>query len=91
MAAEHEQLAAQVEQAATEIASQAGVSCTFKRRDSTPADAILAEASVQAAADHSGSQPVIVVGRSGHAARHMLGSVPVQLLHHSACPVLTIP
>jgi nucleotide-binding universal stress UspA family protein len=34
---------------------------------------------------------VIVVGRSGHAARHLLGSVPTRLLHHSPYPVLTIP
>jgi nucleotide-binding universal stress UspA family protein len=34
---------------------------------------------------------VIVVGRSSHAARHLLGSVPTHLLHHSPYPVLTIP
>jgi nucleotide-binding universal stress UspA family protein len=34
---------------------------------------------------------VIVVGRSGHAARHLLGSVPARLLHRSPYPVLTIP
>jgi nucleotide-binding universal stress UspA family protein len=32
-----------------------------------------------------------VVGRSGHAARHVLGSAPVRLLHHSPYPVLAIP
>ena len=33
----------------------------------------------------------IVVGRSGHATRHVLGSVPVRLLHHSPYPVLAVP
>jgi nucleotide-binding universal stress UspA family protein len=35
--------------------------------------------------------PAIVVGRSGHAAHHILGSVPVRLQHHSPFPVVTIP
>ncbi len=49
----------------------------------------MAEASAQA--DALGGAPVIVVGRSGHTAHQILGSVPVRLLHHSPYPVLTIP
>ena len=67
----------------------AGRPYTFERRQDAPADAILAEASAQAGA--LGGAPVIVVGRSGHAAHQVLGSVPVRLLHHSPYPVLTIP
>jgi nucleotide-binding universal stress UspA family protein len=70
-----------------EIASGAGVRYTFERVPGAPADAIIASA--RASADDG--EPVIVVGRSGHAASHVLGSVPVRLLHHSPYPVLAIP
>jgi nucleotide-binding universal stress UspA family protein len=86
-AQDHE--AAEVAGAAAEIAAGSGVAYTFERRPGTPADAILSGASSQAAAGDG--EPVIVVGRSGHAARHVLGSVPVRLLHHSSYPVLAIP
>jgi hypothetical protein len=33
---------------------------------------------------------VIVTGRSHHAAHHVIGSVPVRLLHQSPYPVVTI-
>lgn len=89
MEAARDQEAAAVAEAAAEIAAQAGVPYTFERRLDTPADAILATASQLAARDES--SPVVVVGRSGHAARHVLGSVPTHLLHHSPYPVLTIP
>ena len=36
------------------------------------------------------STPVIVAGRSHHAAHQIIGSVPVRLLHQSPYPVLTI-
>ena len=71
------------------ILAGSGVPFTFERRRGAPAEAILAGTSAVAAA--SGSAPVIVVGRSGHALHHVLGSVPVHLLHHSAYPVLAIP
>ncbi|HEY3652977.1 MAG TPA: universal stress protein [Streptosporangiaceae bacterium] len=89
MATAQDQEAAEVAGAAAEIVAGSGVRYTFERRPGTPADAILSRASAQAA-DGDG-QPVIVVGRSGHAARHVLGSVPVRLLHHSPYPVLAIP
>jgi nucleotide-binding universal stress UspA family protein len=89
MEAARDQEAAAVAAAATEIAAEAGVPYTFERRQDAPADAILAAASELAAADEG--SPVVVVGRSGHAARHLLGSVPTHLLHHSPYPVLTIP
>jgi nucleotide-binding universal stress UspA family protein len=81
--------AASVAEAAAEIAAAAGVPYTFERRQESPADAILHAASVHAAAE-SASAPVIVVGRSHHAAHHVIGSVPVRLLHESPYPVLTI-
>jgi len=89
MAAARDQEAAEVAGAAAEIAAGSGVPYTFERRLGAPADAILSSASTQAAAGDS--EPVIVVGRSGHATRHVLGSVPVRLLHHSPYPVLAVP
>jgi nucleotide-binding universal stress UspA family protein len=53
------------------------------------ADAIVSGAGARAAA--LGGAPVIVVGRSGHAAHQILGSVPVRLLHRSPYPVLPTP
>lgn len=84
-----DQQAADVAEAAAEIAAAAGVPYTFERRQGSPAHAILSAASAWAAAEPA-STPVIVTGRSGHAAHHVIGSVPVRLLHHSPYPVLTI-
>ncbi|HEX6527309.1 MAG TPA: hypothetical protein VF070_45960 [Streptosporangiaceae bacterium] len=42
------------------------------------------------AAAEPASTPVIVTGRSHHAAHQVIGSVPVRLLHQSPYPVLTI-
>jgi nucleotide-binding universal stress UspA family protein len=81
--------AAGVAEAAAEIAAAAGLPYTFQRRPGSPADAILAAASIQDAAEPA-STPVIVTGRSHHAAHQIIGSVPVQLLHQSPYPVLTI-
>jgi nucleotide-binding universal stress UspA family protein len=81
--------AAMVAAAAAEIMTAAGQPYTFERRPEPAADAIVSEASAQA--DALGGAPVIVVGRAGHAAHQILGSVPVRLLHHSPYPVLTIP
>jgi nucleotide-binding universal stress UspA family protein len=76
--------AAAVAGAAAQIAAAAGVPYTFERRREPPAEAILSAAGIQ------DSPPVIVTGRSHHAAHHIIGSVPVQLLHQSPYPVLTI-
>jgi Universal stress protein family len=84
-----DQKAAGVAAAAAEIAAAAGVPYTFERRQESPADAILSAASVQDAAE-PGRSPVIVTGRSHHAAHEIIGSVPVRLLHQSPYPVLTI-
>jgi nucleotide-binding universal stress UspA family protein len=81
--------AAGVASAAGEIAAAAGVPYTFERRQETPADAILSAASVQDDAEPA-SEPIIVTGRSHHAPHRILGSVPVELLHQSPFPVLTI-
>jgi nucleotide-binding universal stress UspA family protein len=70
-----------------EIASRAGVTWTFERREGSAPDEILAAAKEQAA----GPGTVIVVGRAGHAARHLMGSVPTRLLHNSPYPVMVIP
>ena len=92
MEAEREQEAATVAGAAADIMAGAGLPYTFERRQEGPADAILAEADATREAGAPGAgAPVIVVGRSGHAARHLLGSVPTRLLHRSPYPVLTIP
>ena len=84
-----DQKAAGVADAAAQIAAAAGVPYTFERRQESPADAILSAASVQDAGQ-PGSRPVIVTGRSHHAAHQIIGSVPVRLLHQSPYPVLTI-
>ena len=81
--------AAAVAEAAADIAAKEGVTYTFGRYQDAPADAILSAANALVTEDNSG--PVIVVGRSGHGARHLLGSVPTHLLHHSPYPVLSIP
>lgn len=81
--------AAAVAEAAAQIAAAAGVRYTFERRGGSPEDAILSAADIQDAAEPAGT-PVIVTGRSHHAAHHVIGSVPVRLLHESPYPVLTI-
>jgi nucleotide-binding universal stress UspA family protein len=81
--------AADVAEAAAEIIAAAGVPYTFERRQGSPADAILFAASIQHAAQPT-STPIIVTGRSHHAAHRVIGSVAVQLLHQSPYPVLTI-
>ncbi len=75
-------------EAAAAIVGATGLDYTFERRRDAPTDAILS-----AAADltgRGGSEPVIVVGRSGHAAHRLLGSVPTHLLARSPFPVLAI-
>jgi nucleotide-binding universal stress UspA family protein len=81
--------AADVARAAAEIAAAAGVPYAFERRQESPADAMLSAATVLDAAEPA-SEPVIVTGRSHHAPHRILGSVPVELLHQSPYPVLTI-
>jgi nucleotide-binding universal stress UspA family protein len=89
MEEDRDQKAAGVAQAAAEIATAAGVPYTFERRQGTPAEAIMSAAEIQDAAEPA-SMPVIVTGRSHHAAHRIIGSVPVELLHESPYPVLTI-
>lgn len=79
--------AARVAEAARNIA--AGTSYTFERRQESAADAIL-HAAGGYAAEEPGRKPLIVAGRSHHAALHVLGSVPVRLLNESPYPVVTI-
>ena len=80
--------AASVAEAAQEIAGT-GTPYTFERRQEPPADAVL-HAADSYAAQQPGNPPVIVTGRSHHAALHVIGSVPVRLLNESPYPVLTI-
>jgi nucleotide-binding universal stress UspA family protein len=81
--------AAGIAQAATEIAAAAGTPVTFERRQESPADAVLHAAGLYAAGDPA-SPPLIVAGRSHHAAHHVIGSVPVRLINESPYPVVTI-
>ena len=71
------------------LTEAAGVPYTFERRQEPPADAMLSAASNQDAADPV-SPPIIVTGRSYHAAHRIIGSVLVALLHQSPYPVLTV-
>jgi nucleotide-binding universal stress UspA family protein len=89
MEADRENEAAGIAEAAGELLAGAGVSYEFVRRQGPPADAILDGASAVAATQPG--DPVIVIGRSGHAAHQVIGSVPVRLIHHSPYPVLAIP
>jgi nucleotide-binding universal stress UspA family protein len=82
-----EQMARDVHARVAATATRAGVTWTFERRTGSPADEILAAARDRAAAGGT----VIVVGRAGHPGRHLIGSVPVRLLHHSPYPVLVMP
>jgi len=85
-----DQEAATMAEAVAGIVAEVGVvPYTFERSLSTAGDAILSAAKALAASD--GSSPLIVVGRSGHAAHHLLGSVPTHLLARSPFPVLAIP
>jgi nucleotide-binding universal stress UspA family protein len=86
MAEARQQAAADVQALVAATATRAGITWTFERRDGSPAEEILAAAKDRA----GGPGTVIVVGRAGHAARHLIGSVPVRLLHHSPYPVLVI-
>jgi nucleotide-binding universal stress UspA family protein len=81
--------AASVAAAAKEIAAAAGTPYTFERLRESPAEGILHAAETHAAAEPA-STPLIVTGRSHHAAHQVIGSVPVRLLHQSPYPVLTI-
>jgi len=81
--------AASVAAAAAQLAAAAATPVTFERRQEPPAEALLHAADLHAAADPA-SPPVIVTGRSRHAAHQVIGSVPVRLLHQSPYPVLTI-
>jgi nucleotide-binding universal stress UspA family protein len=83
--------ASRVAEVAAEISAEAGVTHTFERSRSAPAEAILSAASALADGSEPGSGPLIVVGRSGHGAHRLLGSVPTDLLAHSSFPVLAIP
>jgi len=87
---DRDEKAASVAEAAKEIAAAAGTPYTFERRQGSPADTILHAADIHAAAEPA-STPVIVTGRSHHAAHRVIGSVPARLLHESPYPVLTIP
>ena len=89
MEAARDEEAVSVAEAAAGIASQVGIPYTFERSLSTAGDAILSAARALAAVDER--SPIIVVGRSGHAAHHLLGSVPTHLLARSPFPVLAIP
>jgi nucleotide-binding universal stress UspA family protein len=84
-----EEKAAGVAEAAKEIAATAGVPYAFERSQEPPVDAILSAASSDDS-DETTSTPIIVTGRSHHAAHRIIGSVPVELLHQSPYPVLTI-
>jgi nucleotide-binding universal stress UspA family protein len=84
-----EEKAAGVAEAAKEIAATAGVPYAFERSQEPPVDAILSAARSDDS-DETTSTPIIVTGRSHHAAHRIIGSVPVELLHQSPYPVLTI-
>jgi nucleotide-binding universal stress UspA family protein len=89
METDRDEKATRVDRAAAEIAAAADVPYTFERRQESPVDAILHAASVEDAAG-PGRAPIIVTGRSHHVPHRVLGSVPVELLHQSPYPVLTI-
>ena len=79
---------ARLAETAARIAASAGVPHTFERRQESPAKAILIAADADDVA--GAGPPVIVVGRSRHAARRVIGSVPGRLLRRSPYPVVTI-
>ena len=85
--------AARVAAAAAELSAEAGddIAYTFERSPSSAADAILDAANALPGRTGSGGGPLIVVGRSGHGAHRLLGSVPTHLLAHSPYPILAIP
>ena len=86
---DRDEKAAEVAEAAKEIAIASGTPYTFERRQESPADALLDAAGVYAAAEPA-STLMLVTGRSHHVPHRVIGSVPVKLLHESPYPVLTI-
>jgi nucleotide-binding universal stress UspA family protein len=90
MEAARDEEAADSAAAAAQILAGTTARYTFERRQGSAADAILSGAAT-IAGGAPGAGPVIVVGRSGHAAHHVIGSVPARLLQHSPYPVLAIP
>jgi nucleotide-binding universal stress UspA family protein len=90
MAEARDTAAAGIAAAAAEITAGTAARYTFERRREAPADAILSGAGTLAAAE-PGGDPLIVVGRSGHARHHVIGAVPARLLNRSPYPVLAIP
>lgn len=90
--AARDETAAAVAAAATAIVGAnagTGVDYSFVRRPGAPTEAILSAAADLA--DRSAADPVIIVGRSGHATHRLLGSVPTHLLARSLYPVLAVP
>jgi nucleotide-binding universal stress UspA family protein len=90
MASARDTAAEGIAAAAAELTAGTAARYTFERRREAPADAILSGAVTLATAE-PGGDPLIVVGRSGHARHHVIGSVPARLLNHSPYPVLAIP
>lgn len=87
---DRDEKAAAVAAAAAQITAAACVPHTFERRPESPGNAILIAAGAQHAAQPA-SMPVIVTGRSHHAARRrFIGSVPDRVQRRSPYPVLTI-
>jgi nucleotide-binding universal stress UspA family protein len=69
-----------------------GLMWSFERRDGSPVEEILAAAKERSATAPSDTTTTfIVVGRSAHAIHHLIGSVPVGLLHRSEYPVVVVP
>jgi nucleotide-binding universal stress UspA family protein len=63
----------------------------FQRRDGAIADQLIAAAEDLRRKHGPGAAVVIVVGRSEHGYRHVLGSVPQALERHAHYPVVVIP
>ena len=62
----------------------------FQRRDGAIADQLIAAADDLRRRHGPGASVVIVVGRSEHGYRHVLGSVPQALERHAHYPVLVV-
>ncbi|MGH9094546.1 MAG: universal stress protein, partial [Acidimicrobiales bacterium] len=83
-----DQVAAEAEKAVAEILDAYTIPWSFERRSGGVADELLASARERRSDPDDGTQTILVVGRSTQALHHIIGSVPVALLHRSPYAVV---
>ncbi len=86
-----DQVATESQKEVAEILDPYPIPWSFERRTGNVAEEILASARERRMDPGDPTQTIIVVGRSTQVVHHIIGSVPVALLHHSPYAVVVIP